>query len=309
MPAIHTAPVPLPADVVEYITDVFLAANGSVTSRLDRMPTTHEENLDFSFIDSLAVAIGPHRVPSGVVVDVDVHFLGGGRHWDRWEIADIGVIVNFRRQGALLRTKLLLFQSKRLYPQEADFIEFRGLTRPGGFGSLMEPHWLPSQETRSFEFTTECRYKALSVGDAQWLAIGEYEKQTLVPVHYLLYHPSRIPHSQTIPALLPIEAALPPFEVGARVLSASAMRTALSSSTKGYSPSFADLTGGSNPPGVQIHEFMRDEVLTCNQGYVAEQGLADDGLLNVFNRRSGPIAAAIRFDIDVPEDLQVDDLA
>src|SRR5690625_3319638 len=128
VPAIRTAPVPLPADVVDYVTRTFGLANDAVSSRIDRMPTTHEENLDLTFIDALASATGPHVVRSGVVVDFDIHFVGGGAHWgDRWEIADLGVIVNFRRSGSLIRTKVLLLQSKRLYPVETDFVEFRGL--------------------------------------------------------------------------------------------------------------------------------------------------------------------------------------
>ena len=54
---------------------------------------------------------------------------------------------------------------------------------------------------------------------------------------------------------------------------------------------------------MQIQEFVRDEVLTCRQGYIAEPNTNDVGLDAVFNRRGAPIAAAIRFDIDVPEDL------
>src|SRR3954447_7801784 len=131
-------PIPLPSDVVDYIRDVFTTANQEVTARLDRMPTTHEEALDLALIDTVAAAVGPHVMTSGVVVDVDVHFLGGGAHWQRWEIADVGVILNFRRGAELLRTKVLLLQSKRLYPREAEFVEDRGITRIGGFGSLME---------------------------------------------------------------------------------------------------------------------------------------------------------------------------
>ena len=142
MPAIRTAPVPLPADVVEYVSETFRLANDAAAGRLDRMPKTHEENLDFAFIDSLASATGSHVVSSGVVVDFDIHFVGGGHHWERWEVADLGLIVNFRRTGRLIRTKVLLLQSKRLYPIEADFVEFRGLARMGGFGSLMEDPWL-----------------------------------------------------------------------------------------------------------------------------------------------------------------------
>lgn len=98
---------------------MFAAANQEVTARLDRTPTTHEQAVDLGLIDTVAAAVGAHIMTSGVVVDVDVHFLGGGAHWQRWEVADVGVILNFRRSADLLRTKVLLLQSKRLCPREA----------------------------------------------------------------------------------------------------------------------------------------------------------------------------------------------
>jgi hypothetical protein len=112
--------IPVPVDIVDYVRHTFQTANSHVAARLDRMPTVHEETLDFALIDSLAVASGPHLVPSGVVVDLDVHFVGGGQHWQRWEVADIGLIINFRLAGALLRTKIVLLQSKRMYPREGN---------------------------------------------------------------------------------------------------------------------------------------------------------------------------------------------
>jgi len=54
---------------------------------------------------------------------MDIHYLGGMRHWGAWEIADIGVIVMLRRRGKVQRSKLGLLQSKRLYPAEQDYEE------------------------------------------------------------------------------------------------------------------------------------------------------------------------------------------
>lgn len=303
--AITTGPVPLPSDVVDYVTQTFQRANNEVSRRIDRMPTTHEENLDLTFIDSLAAATGPHISASGVVVDFDIHFVGGGTHWERWEVADLGVIVNFRRAGELIRTKVLLLQSKRLYPQESDFVEFRGLARIGGFGSLMERSWLPAQEPRLFNFLPGCRYKALQVGDDQWARIKAYEEAHAIPVHYLLYHPSEIPSSCEIPTRLPIVEPSTPPRVGARIVSAGDMRMILAASPRNHAPSFDEVSNGAEAPGLPVEEFIRDEVLTCRQGYVADPESYDAGLEAVFNRRGAPIAAAIRFDIDVPEDVQL----
>jgi hypothetical protein len=46
---------------------------------------------------------------------------------------------------------------------------------------------------------------------------------------------------------------------------------------------------------------MRDEVLSCREGYVTDDPARDAGLTAVFNARSGPISAAIRFDIDLAD--------
>lgn len=304
MPAIRTAPVPLPGDVVDYISHTFQAANRAAATRLDRMPTTHEENLDMALIEAIDTASGPHITPSGVVVDVEIHFVGGGRHYRRWEVADIGLILNFRRSGSLIRTKVVLLQSKRLYPNESEFVEFRGLARTGGFGSLMQPSWvLPAQEPRMYNFTEDCRYKAMKVGDEQWVAIEAYEQQHAIPVHYLLYHPSEIPHSREIPTQLPFVSSTASPTVGSRVLAATEIRAATSAMAPNLAPSFADLRAGTALPGQALEDFITTEVLTCKQGYIAQPGVADAGLNAVFYQRTGPISAAIRFDIDVPEDL------
>ena len=305
MPAIGSAPIPLPADVVDYVTQTFQLANDEVSARLDRMPTMHEENLDFTFVDALASATGPHVVPSGVIVDFEVHFVGSGNHWGRWEVADLGLIVNFRQSGVLVRTKVVLLQSKRLYPNEADFVEFRGLARWGGFGSLMDGPQFPAQVPRTFSFTDDCRYKALKVDDDQWAAIKAYEDEYSIPVHYLLYHPSDLPYSREVPTLVPLPVRTDPLTVGARVMSARDVRSATTNRPHPHAPSFADLRREAQAPGLPVQEFIRDEVLTCRQGYVTDSGVADPGLFAVFNQRSGPIAAAIRFDIDVPEGLRL----
>lgn len=296
-------PIQLPGDVVDYINSTFAVANREVSQRLDRMPTTHEEMLDVALIDAISLASGPHVVASGAVVDVDIHFLGGGRHFGRWEVADIGLILNFRRGRTLLRTKVVLFQSKRLYPipGEEDFVDERGLTRVGGFGSLMDPSPLAAMERRTFHFQKRSRYKAMHSGDTQWNAILEYEETFKIPVYYLLYHPSRLPYARELPLRVPIprRSSRPP-RVGARVLPAKVVRERSSSSNT--VPSFSDLCGPDKLPGRRVEEFVTEEVLACREGYIADEPRTDQGLFTLFNQRSGPIAAAIRFDIDLPEE-------
>jgi hypothetical protein len=294
-----TSPIALPDDVVRYISDLFVTANDAVAARLDRMPTVHEESLDLALIDVIAAAVGPHVVPSGVVVDVDVHFLGGGVHWDRWEVADIGMIFNFRRGANLIRTKILLLQSKRLYPREAEFVEDRGITRVGGFGSLMVPSPLEVSASRLFRFDGRCRYKALQVGDDQWRAIAAYEGQHRIPVYYLLYHPSRLPFERVLPVQVPLPRRRGHAGIGTRVLRAADPRDASAALVRNEAPSFDVLRQTGDAPGMPLQEFIASGILGCREGYVASDPANDEGLLRVFNLRSAPIAAAVRFDIDL----------
>lgn len=293
-------PIPLPLDAVEYIRQIFSDVDEHVTSRLDRMPTVHEESLDFAFIDAVAVAQGPHQTPTGTIVDIDVHFVGGGWHMKRWEVADIGFIVTFRRANELLRTKVVLLQSKRLYPREAEFVEDAGITRQGGLGSLMNPSLPATIGVRTFRFDESCRYKALQVGDGQWQAILQYEKEFKLPVHYMLYHPSGMPCTVNIPVNLPFTAPAPPVVVGTRILAGGHTRTLCEGFPKNYAPSYTDLSDGSGVVGAALPEFVVSGILSCTEGYIVDKSPdQDEGLQRVFYQRNAPIAAAIRLDINL----------
>lgn len=294
-------PIPLTLDVIEYVRGVFYDVNEHVTARLDRMPTVHEETLDFAFVDAVAEAQGPHLLPSGTLVDIDVHFVGGGRHWDRWEVADIGFIVTFRRNNNLLRTKVVLLQSKRLYPRESEFTEDEGITRPGGFGSLMRPSLPATLGPRTFRFDETCRYKALQVGDTQWQAISHYEKEYGLPVHYMLYHPHSIPTQASIPVAVPMERPIGPSDVGTRVLSGKTLRLLTCDFSRNYAPAYSELQDERGEVGHRLPEFVVDRVLACLEGYVVDDGTDNVGLRRVFSERGAPIAAAVRLDINLPE--------
>ena len=109
--------IELPVDVVDYIRGIFATANHMLSDRIERQPNVHEESLDLAFLDAVSAYSGPHKTKSDTVVDIDIHFVGGGWHFERWEVADIGLIVIFRRLSNILRTKIILLQSKRLYPE------------------------------------------------------------------------------------------------------------------------------------------------------------------------------------------------
>ena len=305
-------PFPIPADVRAFIHDSFARCNARISSRLTRLPTLHETYLDMCFIDSLSDVAAPHITPTGYVVDIDVHFLGQGRHWATWEIADLGVIVNYRQHGHLLRTKVALLQSKRLYPRESEFVEDEALSKYNGFGDLVKPPNLPAQTSMTFRFDNSCRYRALQVGDEQWKAIAEYEQRFAIPVHYLLYHPSALPSEQVIPVPTATRLTAPRPSVGARVCRATALHGGLNQHPRNYAPSYGDMLvalgrsdARSRVFGGRLETFVAGDLLYCRDGYVAgSPDPSDVGLLRVFAQRGAPIAAALRIDITAPEEVE-----
>jgi len=71
-------PIALPQDVLDYIRTVFTVADDRLAAKLENIPTLHEEFLDLSLIEALSDYAVPHRTKSDTVVDIDIHFVGGG---------------------------------------------------------------------------------------------------------------------------------------------------------------------------------------------------------------------------------------
>ena len=193
--------ISLPDDVLEFLEDIFEECNLAVSRKISKMPNVHETSLDMTFLEQLSNYSVPVRLNSGWTVRLETHYLGGGRHVGPWEIADIGFLVMFRRAGQLVRSKIALLQSKRLYPIEEDFEEDEPLCHPGGFGSLHDSKQIPLaiSKPRKFTFKQASRYKALRKGDNQYERIEDFENDSGIPVHYMFYHPLRVPYSQQCP--------------------------------------------------------------------------------------------------------------
>jgi len=274
---------------------------------MSRIPTVHETWLDLTLIEALSEFAIPVKLNSEWLVRIDTHYLGGGRHFGEWEIADIGILVMFRRKGKLERTKVGLLQSKRLYPLEQGFSEDEPVDYMIGFGRLLLelPQHLAAIEDRNFTFTVESEYKALDAKAHQYKSIENYEGKTGVPVYYLFYNPWMLPWS----VLLPIKAGIPQplqCDVGCRVVPADRVRKVLQKE-KERSPKYQMLAAALSAPfnaspyiaGWRLEDFV-DELLHCRTGYIAKNS-PDAGLESVFYRRQGPIAAAIAVTIDAPE--------
>lgn len=299
---------PIPVDVREWVTASFSALNNRLSQKLFRVPTQHETALDLSLVEYLSNLTAPYQLPSNWVVRLDVHYLGGMRHWGSWEVADIGVLVLLRRNGKVRRSKIALLQSKRLYPIELDFEEDSPIDYMVGFGRLWrdEDSFLKITAQRTFSFTEKSRYEALIVDDDQYVAIRKYENDYKIPVHYNLYHPTKLPTTQTFP-LVAGRRRMMPNKVGCRIVPAAALRQALSKQAKGYKPSYGDLKYRLRSPfdaagmetGWRIESFV-NELLDCREGYIADNP-RDPGVHRVFAERGAPISAAIALAIDAPE--------
>ena len=300
----------MPPDVRDWVRSVFRSCNERTAVALSTMPTTHEAALDQAFVTRAADFAGPVQFPSQWVVTIGTHFLGGGRHFGAWEIADIGVLLQFRRGGKLVKSKVLLLQSKRLYPTEEVFDEDSHFEYRLGFSRLFREDTAFRAVTapRTFSFQDASKYEALKVGDGQYVAIKDYETQYNIPVYYLLYHPVRIPST----TVLPRAAGAPPRTdeddfVGARVIPAGQVRSVLANRQGGYQPAWADFqtqvgspaAKTSRTPGWLVEEFIADLGVDCKVGHIASSA-SDPGLFRIFNQRTGPISSAIAVAFDAP---------
>ncbi|KAB7731916.1 hypothetical protein F5984_06755 [Rudanella paleaurantiibacter] len=298
----------LPESVKNFVRQVFRDCNLKVSNKLSKHPATWETSLDSSLIEHLSNYSSPLKIEKSWLVRFDTHYLGGMRHWNGWEIADIGVLIIFRKNGETVKSKICLLQSKRLYSNEINPDEDNQIDYIIGFGRLHESddYYKGIVAPRTLSFTESSKYSAVNVKDRQWKAIGEYMNRTTIPVHYLFYNPCRIPHYIDMPLTADINYTS--FSVGARVLPAKVLFKRFETENKGYKPTYGELkytleapfNEPSNEGGWRLEDFVADQLISCKEGYVVK-GPEDTNLFEVFNRRSGPIASAFSITFDLTE--------
>jgi hypothetical protein len=301
----HSGAATLPEAAIDWVRAVFAAVNRRVTETLSRIPTHHEPELDMQLIAALNQTPAVTDV-SGWTVYIQTHFLGGRRHFYNWEVADIGLLVVFRDRGKVLRTKVGLLQSKRLYSREVAQLPDHALRTRIGFGTLLQsPEAFRALAAgRTFAFDEESRYLALEKDSEQQRALAAYEKMSGIPIYYLLYNPIELPWSAKVPASDLVQ--LPATQVGCRVVRARAVDGSMDACAAGFHPSYRDIAA-LPPPFVDEHKagwtlehFVADELLRCREGHVAT-GETDHVLEQLLYNRSGPIAAAIAVTVEAPD--------
>jgi hypothetical protein len=106
--------ISIPDDVREYINNVFKDCNDRVSNKLTTNPNSWETSLDMTLIDALTNYSASVKLPSNWLIRIDTHYLGGMRHWNNWEIADIGILIFFRKDNSINYFGLELLASMNL---------------------------------------------------------------------------------------------------------------------------------------------------------------------------------------------------
>jgi len=306
-------PINLPSDVINWLRHVFIQCNEKISNKITDIPTAHEESFDLSFIEAFSHLEAPVRLPSGWTLRFETHFLGGARHFHRWEIADIGLLLMIRTANNLRLSKIALLQSKRLYPDEITVEEEHTiLDYQIGFRRLFEQddEWAEFTKPRAFSFTQDSKYRALKVNDTQYKAIKNYEKAFKIPVYYLLYNPNILPWTTNFP-LVASRPKPPSCNIGCRILPAKELQKALKTATADYTPMYRELSMLAPKTSLKyggnwrLEDFAVDLFTGCEVGHITGTTIGE-GLQRVFNERTGPLNAAISITMDAPEDYRFD---
>ena len=298
-----TTPLEFPNDVVDWVTSTFRLCNIRISEKLTNNPNLPEESLDLTWIEHFSQFASPITLNSEWTIKVETHFLGGLRHFQRWEIADIGILLFVRQAGRITRSKVALLQSKRLYPTTNQVREERLIDYRTGFARLADPEDLRTSISiqSEFNFNNDCRFNALVANSDQAQAIHKYEQEHKLLVYYQFYSPWTVPFVQRIPLS---DYTRPNIELthGVRVMRASTVHDFLQNQADGHRPTLSELqtvSGIEFPCGWPLDFFAGELFLKCKEGSIFET-IADQRIQNLFYRRSGPIAAAIAITIEEP---------
>jgi hypothetical protein len=301
----------IPEDVVAWFRSVFAHANARVSERLVNVPNIRETSLDDGLIEALIPDTAPTLLPSGTIVRMDTHNIGGlrrlgGRHWDfpfhrRWETADIAVLVFVYRRETLIAKKVGLLQSKRLYPDNNDVEDEDEIGFLYGMNAFIRKESTQAIGSlhRTFSFDESCIYGAITAGSDQIGSIERLNKNFGRVVYYLLYNPHVIPLVVSYPLKERIQIEGP--AIGCRVYDADHVHLALSDLGKGQSPTFAMIRRAGTTSDWPLETWAADLLLTCKVGRQFDD--AQDSAVHYFlERRTGPIGAALAASITLPDD-------
>lgn len=288
----------LPADVVDWFRSAFAEANSAATSRLLNVPNIHEPALDDALIEALIPLSPPRLLPSGAVVEMNIHNIGGLRRFHHWETADIAIIVFVYQTGSLLAQKIGLLQSKRLYPSNHDVDDGDPVDFAYGMNKFLrrDPKSVLSRLHRQFDFDNNCIYAALEAGSEQIAAMANFTAQFGEALYYLLYNPPSLPVTVRYPVTAKQIVEFP--SLGCRVFTVADIDRALSPLPANTAPTFQQVQGAKPASDWRLEHWAADLLLSCRVGRQFDP--SDESLVsNLLVRRSGPIGAAIAISIEL----------
>ncbi len=290
----------IPDDAIDWFRAVFAEANRKVTERLINVPNIRETALDDGLIEAVIPYSPPRLLPSGTVVEMNVHNIGGLRRLGRWETADIAVLVFVYRAGTLLSQKIGLLQSKRLYPANNDVDDDDPVGFAYGMNKFLrrDPKSPLGKLHRQFDFTDDCTYAALTAGSDQVEVINRLNEEFGDAVYYLFYNPPVIPTTVRYPVASYQTVTQPPL--GCRVYTMADVAPILAKLDKGAAPTLGGLEKAGPSSNWRLETWAADLLLRCKVG----QQFGEDRqeiVGRLLERRSGPIAAAIAVSIALPE--------
>lgn len=303
----------IPEDVVAWFRSAFEQANRRVCERLANLPNIRETSLDDGLIEALIPDSAPRLLPSGAIVRMDTHNIGGLRrlgapHWDwdlpqrrRWETADIAILVFVYRRDTLIAKKIGLLQSKRLFPTNQDVDDEDEIGFLHGMNAFIrrDGHQAAAALHRAYSFDASCAYSAIHAGDRQVGLIDTLNRDFGKGVYYLLYNPPELPFSVNYPLRQRIRVEDMP--IGNRVLDADDVHRVLAGLADGQTPTFAQLQAGSGARNWPLETWAADLLLTCQVGQQFDDS-NDDRVRYFLERRSGPIGAALAVSITLSDE-------
>ena len=300
----------IPKEIVDWFKSIFASTNRRLSEKILNVPGIPEPHLDTTFVEHLMSFATPRKFKGDWAIRIDTHFLGGLAQFWRWEIADIGVFVFFQRRGQLVRQKVALLQSKRLYPIVGDVVELEEYDYMLGMARLDARYGpqSPILANRLFRFTRSSAYLALQPGSEQTEHIKEFIEKRGFPVYYLFYNPPRVPLRISVPITKYVKLRFEPV-LGSRVVAAPVVFKLLDKIKQ--SPTLQELDDFLDPTeptlhlgGWRLEYFMTDLLLACFEGRRFTDADAED-LSEIFERRSGPIAATVAVTVEMPDDAQL----
>jgi len=295
--------VKLPREVTDWIREAFDEASKRTANLMARVPNCPEESVDVDLVSALEAYSYPVEFPDGWAVRLTTHFIGGLKQYRSWEVADIGLFVVIRQHGRVLRNKVCLLQSKRLYPTN-EAVEVKESL---DYGIGMLAHLQKRREfpvavgAVNYVFDGQSKYGALVAHDRQHELLKEFAQANATPVHYLLYSPPTVPFSVRLPRG-PEAIELQPVEVGAVVVIGAQVLSALDAMSPGQTPTYDGIHAAAR--NWSLGSFVADEFLVCRQGRILGD-LEEPSDIGIFYRRSGPIFASIVIGIEAPDDAEL----